>query len=189
MFIEVIQKFSPNYAILSNNSELVCSVKSPAGLTVDFFPAYVVLSKEQSNLKVDYDEFAAIAVKKSGTKIAAVLNDKKISYDTSDGEKENSENEFLKSLCMEFKDGSESSPYENLRILCEENGIFFDGQYNKYLYHLVFENNSLFNTILENGVLPENCSIEFILEEHTASFFDNTSGTVTKLASSFFLEI
>ncbi|MDY2843707.1 MAG: hypothetical protein SOT81_06945 [Treponema sp.] len=186
MFIEAIRKFSPNYAALSSSSEHVCSVKSSAGLNIDFFPTYVVLSKEQTSLKLDYDEFAAIAVKKSGTKITAVLNDKKISYDTSDGEKANGEAEFLKSLCMEFKDGSESSPYENLRVLCEESGIFFDGKYNKYLYHLVFENNALFNTILENGVLPENCSIEFILEEHTASFFDNASGTVTNLASSFF---
>lgn len=186
MFIEAIRKFSPNYAALSSGSELVCSIKSPAGLNIDFFPAYVVLSKDQSNLKLDYDEFAAVIVKKSGTKISVILNEKKISFDTLDGEKTKAEDEFLKSLCLEFKDGSESSPYENLRVLCEESGIFFDGKYNKYLYHLVFENNALFTVILENGVLPENCSIEFILEEHTASFFDNASGTVTNLASSFF---
>lgn len=38
---------------------------------------------------------------------------------------------------------------------------------------------------MQNGVLSENCSIEYILEEHTAGVFDNASGTVTSLANSF----
>lgn len=70
-------------------------------------------------------------------------------------------------------------------MICEENDIFFDGNYNKYLYHLIFEYHIFFNLIVQNGVLSENCSIEYILEEHTAGVFDNASGTVTSLANSF----
>lgn len=189
MFLEKIEKFNPEYESLNTNSnsylELICTVKSPSGVMVQFFPTYVTFKKDGTQKNFDYDEFAAISVKKSGTNISITLNKKNISYDVEAAEKANQDVEFLKSLIKTFEDGSSSSPYENVRLICEENGIFFDGNYNKYLYHLIFEYHNFFNLIVQNGVLSENCSIEYILEEHTAGIFDNATGTVTSLANSF----
>lgn len=187
MFLEKIEKFNPNYESLNStsNSELICTVKSPSCVMVQFFPTYVTLKKDGTQKNFDYDEFAAISVKKTGTNISITLNKKNISYDVKETEKAVQENDFLKSLIKAFKDGASSSPYENVRLICEENDIFFDGNYNKYLYHLIFEYHIFFNLIVQNGVLSEHCSIEYILEEHTAGVFDNASGTVTSLANSF----
>lgn len=189
MFLEKIENFNPKYESLNTNSnsysELICTIKSPSGVMVQFFPTYVTFKKDGTQKNFDYDEFAAISVKKSGSNISITLNKKNISYNTEEAEKANQDAEFLKSLIKTFEDGSSSSPYENVRLICEENGIFFDGNYNKYLYHLIFEYHNFFNLIVQNGVLSENCSIEYILEEHTAGILDNAAGTVTSLASSF----
>ncbi len=190
MFLEKIEKFNPKFESLNTNSnsypELICTVKSPSCCMAQFFPTYVTLKKDGTQKNFDYDEFAAISVKKSGTNISITLNKKNISYDTEEAEKANQDAEFLKSLVKTFEDGSSSSPYENVRLICEENGIFFDGNYNKYLYHLIFEYHNFFNLIVQNGVLSENCSIEYILEDHTAGILDNASGTATSLVNSFF---
>lgn len=186
MFLQSIQNLKLTYASLDEKSELICFLKTSGGLLLNFFPAFVTFSKDQSQIKLDYDELAAVAVKRSGTNVSVVLNSKKISCSALDEEKASQDENLLKSIHDVFRDGSDSSPYENVRILCEENGIFFDGNYNKYLYHLIFEYNNLFNLILQNNVIPENSSIEFLLEEHTAGVFDNAAGTVTNLANSFF---
>lgn len=187
MFLEKIEKFNPNYESLNStsNSELICTVKSPSCVMVQFFPTYVTLKKDGTQKNFDYDEFAAISVKKLVQIYLSLWTKKNISYDVKETEKAVQEDDFLKSLIKAFKDGSSSSPYENVRLICEENDIFFDGNYNKYLYHLIFEYHIFFNLIVQNGVLSENCSIEYILEEHTAGVFDNASGTVTSLANSF----
>lgn len=185
MFLQSIENLNPNFVPLTNGTNLVCTTKSSGGLSINFFPTDVTLEKGESKIQLDYNELAAIAIKRKETKIFIKLNEKKLVYEVSDSEKASQDEEFLNSVQKAFSDGAEDSPYENVRILCEENGIFFDGNYNKYLYHLIFEYNSLFNLILQNGVFPENCSIEFILKEHSASAFDNASGTVTSLANSF----
>lgn len=185
MFLQSIENLNPNFVPLTNGTNLVCTAKSSGGLLINFFPTDVTLENGESKIQLDYNELAAIAVKRKETKIFIKLNEKKLVYEVSDSEKASQDEEFLNSLREAFTDGAEDSPYENVRILCEENGIFFDGNYNKYLYHLIFEYNALFNLILQNGVLPENCSIEFILEDHTAGILDNASGTVTSLANSF----
>lgn len=185
MFTESIKKInSGNYTNLNGTPECVYSLETLGNLSVFFFPDYVGLANDSNSLKLDYDELAAAAVKKSGTKISVALNNKKISYDVADDEKAEKDEAILKSICKAFSSGSEDSPYENVRIVCEENGIFFDGKYNKYLYHLIFEYADLFKAILENSVLPEECNIEFILQEHTAGLFDDASGTVKNLAGS-----
>ncbi len=188
MFLEKIENFNPKYESLNTNSnsypELICTVKSPSCVFAQFFPTYVTLKKDGTQKNFDYDEFAAISVKKSGSNISITLNKKNISYNTEEAEKANQDAEFLKSLINAFEDGSSSSPYENVRLICEENGIFFDGNYNKYLYHLIFEYHNFFNLIVQNGVLSENCSIEYILEDHTASISDNATGTLVNLGKS-----
>ena len=66
MFLEKIEKFNPNYESLNStsNSELICTVKSPSCVMVQFFPTYVTLKKDGTQKNFDYDEFAAISVKK-----------------------------------------------------------------------------------------------------------------------------
>lgn len=184
MFLQSIENLNPNFVPLTNGTNLVCTAKSSGGLLINFFPTDVTLEKGESKIQLDYNELAAIAIKRKETKIFIKLNEKKLVYEVSDSEKASQDEDFLNSVREAFTDGAEDSPYENVRILCEENGIFFDGKYSKYLYHLIFEYNALFNLILQNGVLPENCSIEFILEDHTAGILDNASGTVTSLAGS-----
>lgn len=184
MFLQSIENLNPNFVPLTNGTNLVCTAKSSGGLLINFFPADVTIEKGESKIQLDYNELAAIAVKRKETKIFIKLNEKKLVYEVSDSEKASQDEEFLNSVREAFSNGAEDSPYENVRILCEENGIFFDGKYNKYLYHLIFEYNNLFDLILQNGVLPENCSIEFFLKENSASAFDNASGTVTSLAGS-----
>ena len=187
MFLQSIKEMGVgSFTPLNDKSELVYSVNSPSNLSIRFYPTYITFSYKDSNsLKLDYDELVAATTEKSGTKIIISLSGQKITYDTADAEKADKENIFLKSVQKAFREGSESSPYENIRILCEENGIYFDGTYNKYLYYLLLKNSDFYDLINHNTGFPENCSIEYILEEHTASLFDDAAGTVSNLASSF----
>lgn len=186
MFTDEIKNFDfGNYSNLAEDSGFIYWAKSECSLIVQFFPKHVLLLKDDDELKLDYNELAAIAIKRNGLKISVVLNEKKISYDVGKDEKADGEVEFLKSLRQSFYNGAESSPYENVRVLCEENEILFDGQYNKYLYHLLLEYSSYFDLMQESYAIPENCSVEYILEEHTAKLSENITGTVGSLALSY----
>ena len=183
MFLDAISKLKfGRYSNLDVATELVYTIDSPAGLKVNFFAKNISLIKDKQSMSMGYDELSLSVLKQSGESLLIAFNDKKFNYEASSAEKAKSEIDFLQSFKQAFSEGNLSSPYENVRIICEENGIYFDGKYNKYLYHFILEYSDLFNTIIENNLLSENSSIEYLLEEHTAGLFDDASGTAANFA-------
>lgn len=183
MFLDAISKLKSGiYAGIDISTELVYVIDSPVGLKVNFFAKNVILVKDTQTVTIGYDELSSGIIKQSDEMIFITFNGKKISYKSASSEKTKNELDFLQSLKQAFADGNLSSPYESVRNICEENGVFFDGKYNKYLYHFVLEYSNFFNNIVENDIIKENSSIEYLLEEHTAGLFDDTSGTIANLA-------
>ncbi len=184
MFLDAISQLnSGDYADM-NNHELIYVVETPAKMLINFFAQYVILTKDEQSMKLGYDELALIVIRQADESISVVFNEKKFDYQAKNTDKGVEEKEFLESIKTAFADGVESSPYETVRLKCEEYGICFTGEYNKHLYLLLLKYSRLFENIVECDMLEENTKIEFLLEEHTAGLFDDASGTASNVAKS-----